>query len=64
MPDPDALRQLAAWYRKFAERAGNPTIGEMRLDTAERLEAEAMRIELRRPGFTPLRGSISHLIND
>ena len=39
------LRKLAAWYREFAERAGNPTIREMRLSTAEKQEAEADRLE-------------------
>lgn len=46
MSDPEELRNLAAWYREFAERAGNPTIWAMRLNTAERLEAEADRVEL------------------
>lgn len=41
------LRELAAWYREFAERAGNPTIWEARLRTAEDLEAEADRMESR-----------------
>ena len=45
MPDVDKLRQLAAWYREFAERAGNPWIWEARLRTAETLEAEASRAE-------------------
>jgi hypothetical protein len=31
MSDPDELRKLAAWYCEFAERAGNPTIWEARL---------------------------------
>jgi hypothetical protein len=35
MSDPDELRKVAAWYREFAERAGNPTIWEARLQTAE-----------------------------
>jgi len=39
--DIDKLRQLAAWYREFAERAGNPAIWEARLRTAKNLEAEA-----------------------
>ena len=43
--DPHRLRELAGWYRAFAERTGNPTIWEMRLRTAEDLEAEASRIE-------------------
>lgn len=41
MADADKLRELAAWYREFAERAGNPTIWDLRLRTAEDLEAEA-----------------------
>jgi hypothetical protein len=39
------LRQLAAWYRNFAERAGDPWIWEARLQTADELEAEADRLE-------------------
>ena len=42
-----SLRELAAWYRSFAERAGNPAIWEARLRTAEDLEGEAHRIERR-----------------
>jgi hypothetical protein len=38
------LRKLASWYRQFAERTGNPTIWEMRLRMAEKLEGEAKRI--------------------
>jgi hypothetical protein len=45
MEDPGKLRELASWYRKFAERTGNPTIWDGRLRTAEDLEAEAARIE-------------------
>jgi len=40
------LRALAAWYREYAKRAGNPTIWDARLRTAEDLEAEAERIEI------------------
>lgn len=43
--DPEKLRELACWYREFAERSGNPTIWDARLRTAEDLEAEAARIE-------------------
>ena len=39
------LRRLAAWYREFAERAGNPVIWEARLRTAEELEREADQLE-------------------
>jgi hypothetical protein len=45
MPDSEELRKRAAWYREIAERTGNPAIWEMRLHTAEQLEAEADRLE-------------------
>ncbi len=45
MSDADELRTLAAWYREFAERAGDLAIWEARLHTAEDLEAEADRLE-------------------
>jgi hypothetical protein len=41
----DELRKLATWYRTFAERAGDPRIWEARLLTAEKLQAEADRLE-------------------
>jgi hypothetical protein len=41
----DKLRELASWYRDFAERAGSPTVWEGRLRTAEDLEQEADRVE-------------------
>ena len=47
MESPHRLRQLAAWYRDFAERAGNPAIWEARLMTAKRLDQEADRLEAR-----------------
>jgi hypothetical protein len=43
MSDSDELRKLAAWYREFAERTGNPAIWDARLRTAEKLEADADR---------------------
>jgi hypothetical protein len=43
--EPRRLRELAAWYRVFAERAGNPVIWEARLRTAAELEREADRLE-------------------
>jgi pyruvate/2-oxoglutarate dehydrogenase complex dihydrolipoamide dehydrogenase (E3) component len=43
------LRELAAWYREAAQRAGNPAIWEARLLTAEDLEAEADCIEAQDP---------------
>jgi len=39
------LRELAAWYRAFAEGAGNPVIREARLRTAAELDREADRLE-------------------
>jgi hypothetical protein len=39
------LRELAAWYREFAERAENPAIWDMRLRTAEDLEWEAGQLD-------------------
>ncbi len=42
------LRDLAAWYREFAERAGNPAIWDARLRTAENLEKEADSLTRRR----------------
>jgi hypothetical protein len=41
MIEAERLRELAAWYRAFAERAGNPVIWDCRLRMAEDLEAEA-----------------------
>jgi hypothetical protein len=52
MNDPRELRKLAAWYRTFADRAGDPVIWEARLKTAEELEREADQLAKigRRPG--------------
>jgi len=47
MADPDKLRELAAWYREYAEQTPNPTLWEARLWTAEDLEEEAARLEQR-----------------
>ena len=51
MEDPQKLRELAAWYREFAEQTGNPSIWESRLRMAEDLEREAMLIERERPAL-------------
>jgi hypothetical protein len=45
MDEADRLRKLAAWYREFAERAGEPWIWEARLQTADELEHAAARLE-------------------
>lgn len=47
MEDPSKLRELAAWYREFAEKTGNTSIWESRLRMAEDLEREADRLEQR-----------------
>jgi hypothetical protein len=49
MSDSEELRKRAAWYREIAECTGSPTIWEMRLRTAEKLEAEADRLEYLNP---------------
>jgi hypothetical protein len=41
----ERLRELASWYREYAERTGNPAIWDVRIRTAEDLEAEAARLE-------------------
>jgi hypothetical protein len=41
----EELRELAAWYRDYAERAGNSAIWESRLRTADELEALASQLE-------------------
>ncbi|MBV9860281.1 MAG: hypothetical protein JO038_09295 [Alphaproteobacteria bacterium] len=45
MEDPLKLRELAAWYREYAERTENPVIWEARLRMAEDLENEAALAE-------------------
>jgi hypothetical protein len=52
MRSPNELRKLAAWYREFAERAGEAAIWEARLRTARELEAEAARAEAKLPSNT------------
>src|SRR5260370_41509166 len=48
MGERQKLRELAAWYREFAERAGNPAIWDARLRTAEELEKQAASLTERR----------------
>jgi hypothetical protein len=48
MDQAQKLRDLASWYREFAERAENPAIWDSRLRTAEELEREAGNLENRR----------------
>jgi hypothetical protein len=51
MQDSIKLRDLALWYREFAERAANPMIWEARLRTAEDLEAEADLLDVSAAAF-------------
>jgi hypothetical protein len=51
--NPSKLRELASWYRDFAERAGNLAIWEGRLHTADKLEAEADLLERTRASRNP-----------
>ena len=53
MEDPKKLRELAVWYRKFAEKAGNPSIWKSRLRMAEDLEQEAAALLERRQQRLP-----------
>ena len=39
------LRELAIWYREFAEKAGSPTIWDARLRMAENIDQEIAKIE-------------------
>ncbi len=48
MDQAQKLRDLATWYREFAERTENPAIWDARLRTAEDLEREADALEIRR----------------
>ena len=45
MDQAQRLRDLATWYREFAERTENPAIWHARLRTAEDLEREANALE-------------------
>jgi hypothetical protein len=47
MDQAQRLRDLATWYREFAERTENPAIWDARLRTAEDLEREAKALESR-----------------
>src|SRR5260370_8233588 len=48
MDEAQKLRDLAAWYREYAERAGNSAIWDARLRMAEDLEKEASSLTQRR----------------
>jgi hypothetical protein len=42
VPEPDALKALAVWYRDYAERTDNPAVWHARLVVAELLEQEPL----------------------
>ena len=44
------LRELALWYREYAERAGSPWVWEARLQTAQDLERQAAMLEGKKRG--------------
>lgn len=52
MDQAQKLRDLASWYREFADRAENPAIWDARLRTAEDLEREAEQLESRQGRFS------------
>jgi len=54
MQDPEKLRELAAWYREFAEQTRNPSLWESRLRMAEDLDREAARLEARQDAVLSL----------
>jgi hypothetical protein len=43
--NPQKLRELATWYRDYAERAGTLWVWERRLQTAEEIERRAAMLE-------------------
>jgi hypothetical protein len=53
--NPHKLRELAAWYRTFAERAGAPWVCEARLQTADDLERYAALLETEPGGAVVMR---------
>jgi len=44
-PSAAKLRALAAWYREYAEIAGNPAIWYGRFSTADNLERQAAALK-------------------
>jgi hypothetical protein len=45
LENPQKLRELAAWYRDYAERAHTPWVCEGRLQTAAEIERAAAILE-------------------
>lgn len=61
MESPDRLRELATWYREFADKAGAPDIWERRLLTAETLERAANEIDCHAGSPTSLQRNLGGL---
>ena len=49
LENPQKLRELAPWYREYAERANAPWVSEGRSRTAEDLERHAALLEENSP---------------
>ena len=47
MAQSDRLRELATWYRKFADKSGAPAIWELRVLAADDSERKAAAIDNR-----------------
>ena len=45
LENPQRLRELAEWYREFADKAASAAIWESRLLTADDFDREAVRME-------------------
>jgi len=59
MDEARKLRDLAAWYREFAERAGDPWIWDARPRTADKEAAllEKRSIQIKEP-LSPLKAQV------
>ncbi len=57
LENPQKLRELAAWYRNYAERANTPWGCEGRLQTAEELERAAAMLEESSRALKPITGT-------
>jgi hypothetical protein len=56
------LRELAGWYRGFAECAGSSVIWESRLLMADDLEKEADLLEQNHPGGNKARSPLKRTV--
>jgi hypothetical protein len=61
-PMAENLRELAAWYREFAERAESTVIWEARLRMAEDLEREADRLHVESQPYRELARRDQHIV--